>query len=357
VYEKRPNPSNKKIIQIHPSLQCNLFCKHCYSNSGPYVPDNNLKVESLLNVISDAAELGYNTVSFSGGEPLTYKGLERLLTHCKSLGLGTSVTTNGTLFTTEKLQKLKGLVDLLAISLDGPPKLHNEMRASVNAFELLTNGVDAVKKIGLCFGFIHTLTRESWEHLLWIAQFAKGYGASLLQIHPLEIVGRAESLMQSSYAYDDVVLRAYILLMTLAMKYQNSMPIQFDVLNRDYVKENPATVYAANYKFEDCAKNNFADLINPLIVEADGTVVPLSYGFSKDYAICNITTQRLSRAKSEYILNGNYSKFRKLCKELFTEIINSKEIILFNWYELITRRSQELQLKKQMTRKLDCSFP
>ena len=204
------------------------------------------------------------------------RGLEKLLTHSKSLGLNNFVTTNGTYLTTERVQKLKGLIDLVAISLDGPPRMHNEIRNSPNAFHLLLKGIEVVKKIGLRFGFIHTLTRQSWEHLLWIAEFSAGHGASLLQIHPLEMVGRAESLMRTSYAQDYIILRAYLLLVTLAVKYQKLMPIQFDVLNSDYVKKNPAVVYAGEFESESCKNSNLTGLINPLVVEANGKSKPIS---------------------------------------------------------------------------------
>ncbi len=84
----------------------------------------------------------------------------------------TSVTTNGTILNKERLDKLKDHLDLLAISLDGPPSIHNEIRGSQDAFDRLLKGLENVKSVGLPIGFIHTLTRENWEHLLWVAEFA-----------------------------------------------------------------------------------------------------------------------------------------------------------------------------------------
>ena len=75
-----------------------------------------------------------------------------------------------------------------------------------------------------------------------------GTWSVIITIHPLEMVGRAESLMRTSYAQDYIILRAYLLLVTLAVKYQKLMPIQFDVLNSDYVKKNPAVVYAGEFE-------------------------------------------------------------------------------------------------------------
>jgi hypothetical protein len=49
----------RKIIQIHPTLACNLFCDHCYSNSGPYATNFKLSPSILVDVIDDALEMGY----------------------------------------------------------------------------------------------------------------------------------------------------------------------------------------------------------------------------------------------------------------------------------------------------------
>ena len=65
-------------LQIHPTRRCNLKCLHCYSESGPSVREA-LDVELVLGVIRDAAELGFKVLAVSGGEPLMYAPLPRLL--------------------------------------------------------------------------------------------------------------------------------------------------------------------------------------------------------------------------------------------------------------------------------------
>src|SRR5262245_52401787 len=109
-------PTRKAILQIHPSLKCNLSCAHCYSSSGP-AARTELDAATVCQVISDAAAMGYEVVSVSGGEPLMYGGLEEILTHAKSLGMRTTVTSNGFFSKRERLNCLRELVDTLAISL------------------------------------------------------------------------------------------------------------------------------------------------------------------------------------------------------------------------------------------------
>ena len=326
----------QRIIQIHPTLTCNLLCKHCYSSSGPSAKAR-LDEQTLCDVLSDASEMGYEVVSVSGGEPLMYDGLDEILAHAKSRGMRTTVTTNGTLFNTKRLSRLLECLDVMAISLDGPPALHNEVRQSPRAFDRLLAGLEYVRGAGLKFGFIHTLTRQSWEHLLWTAEFAAQQGASLLQLHPLELAGRADALMPADPPDDDILARVYLLAAALAKKYSGSMAIQLDVFNRDELIENPELVYASDLRVApDGVKP--ADLLSLIVVEADGSLVPISYGFSREYAIGRAQDQKLSEAWALYLHRG-YVDFRKLCRAVFQDISAPAVLPFFNWYEMIVARS------------------
>ena len=233
------------VLQIYASRKCNLACGHCYSHSGPSVADG-LDVGLVCQLIDDAAAMGYRAVAFSGGEPLIYPGLQQALRRAKALGLRTSVTTNGTLLDPPRLEALRDLVGLLAISLDGPPDLHNEIRGSSSAFDRLITGIENLRSTGIKFGFIHTLTRTSWEHLVWLADFAHDNGASLLQIYPLELFGRAKHEMQTHAMTEDVLARAYLLSFALMAKYKGRMTVQLDVLHREQALRSPVSVYAGD---------------------------------------------------------------------------------------------------------------
>src|SRR4051794_10733540 len=91
-----------RIVQIHPTLRCNLTCRHCYSESGPQRSEA-LPIDVLCATVSDARKEGYDVMSVSGGEPLLYRDLSVLLGHAKSLGMFTTVTTNGTVTTDRRL--------------------------------------------------------------------------------------------------------------------------------------------------------------------------------------------------------------------------------------------------------------
>ena len=108
----------------------------------------------VCSLVSDAARMGYQVVSFSGGEPFLYSGLLEVLQHAKSLGLRTTVTTNGYFLQPRRMEALRDFVDVLAVSLDGPPELHNRLRGSPRAFDRLCAGLKSLRASGMSFGFI-----------------------------------------------------------------------------------------------------------------------------------------------------------------------------------------------------------
>jgi Fe-coproporphyrin III synthase len=290
-------------------------------------------------VLSDAARMGYRVVSVSGGEPFLYGGLSDILRHAHALGMRTTVTTNGYFLDPRHLEPLRGCIDLLAISLDGPPEIHNRMRASPQAFDRLSAGLEQVRSSELAFGFIHTLTRASWVHLLWLAEFAAANGARLLQLHPLELAGRAETNLPQLATQDGVLSKAYLLAAALAAKYAVTMTVQTDLLHREQVLKNPAMVYA-NESVDDHDETP-ARQLGILVLEPDGALVPVTYGFSRRYQVANAREQSLATAWPAF-LRDTYPEFRRLCHAVFGQLIAPGAQPLFNWHEQIAARSHQI---------------
>ena len=334
-----PKLQRQKTLQIHPTLFCNLYCSHCYSSSGPKQSKQDLDPEILKHAIYDAKTLGYKIVSISGGEPLIYGDLFKLLSYAKSLDMITTVTTNGTIMNEENILQIKNFVDIVAISLDGPPNIHNRMRGSNNAFRSLVTTMGLLKKAGIEFGFIHTLTSENWEHMLWTAEFASTNGARLLHIHPLEITGMASLIMNSEFPNNDILSRVYLLVLALKSKYRGKMYIQYDAVNINDIVKDPDLVCASDIDFK-VGSVTLADLLNFIVVQENGSVLPISYGFSERFELCNLKSTRLADIWPLYLQNNHYKKFRNLCKDLFNDITSKTyDLPFINWYELLLKKS------------------
>lgn len=326
------------VIQIHPTLRCNLRCRHCYSTSGPE-HKSELPLDVLERFLADAAGEGYNAIGLSGGEPLTWKPLPQLLASARALGFTTSVTSNGLLLTARRLEQLLPHLGLLAISLDGVPASHNRMRNRAQAFEQMRAKLDLVRAVGLPFGFIFTLTMDNLPELDWVAGFGVAEGARLLQIHPLEQVGRARDY--ELLPPDDLELAyGFLEVARLQRKYQGQLTLQYDVADRQLIAREPCRAFAGPApSAEVTATSPLAALVSPLVVQEDGWVVPIQHGFGTAHAIAQLERGSF-REQAVRWKRERYPRFRDLAGQVWADLRDAPDHLPFtNWYAAITTAS------------------
>jgi len=325
-----------KALQIHPTRFCNLTCLHCYSSSGPDQREE-LSAPLLIDAITQAADEGYNDVAFSGGEPILYGDLRRLLTHAKSLGMVTNLTSNGMLLKGARLDMLAGVTDLLAISLDGVPASHDRMRNSPLAFAHMHANLDGVRQSGIPFGFIFTLTQTNLHELKWVTDFAVEQGASLLQIHPLEEVGRGMTQLAGQRPDDVEAAFAYLHALRMQTEVGDKLAVRIDLVDRERLRMSAERVCVATcgVAAED---RPLSDLISPLVIEQDGAVVPLQFGFNRSCQVGNLYESTFSAMATAW-KKDVFPRFRALCEDVHALQMVRDDLPIFNWYEAISRAS------------------
>jgi MoaA/NifB/PqqE/SkfB family radical SAM enzyme len=327
--------ASHRILQVHPTRRCNLRCLHCYSASGPE-ERGELPLPLLQDALSDAAREGYTVVSLSGGEPLLYSDLAPLLDHAHACGLRNTLTTNGMLLDERCLESLKGRVDLMAISLDGLPSSHDRLRASPRAFATMARRLDGVRRSGVRFGFVFTLTQTNLHELGWVAEFALEQGAALLQIHPLEEMGRAREALPGERPDEWETNVAFLEYLRLFERVGKRMPVQLDLAHREVLRGAPERAHADALP-EDWRELKLAELVSPLIIEADGTVAPIQHGFPRRFTLGNLHAQPLQSLARHWREDG-YLAFHEHCLRAFTRATsNPEDLPAFNWYELVTQ--------------------
>jgi MoaA/NifB/PqqE/SkfB family radical SAM enzyme len=287
--------------------------------------------------VEGAAAEGYNVLGCSGGEPVLYTHLSELLIHAQSLGMLTTVTSNGMLLDPKRLENLSGRVSVLAISLDGMPESHDQMRNHQGAFAAMANNLPAVRDSGIPFGFIFTLTQHNLHELAWVADFAHDQGASLLQIHPLEIAGRAQEKLPGSSPDPREGAVAYLEVERLRSRFSDRMALQLDLLHRADAFNEPARVLAAD--LEGLEEASLSDVVSPLVLEADGTLVPVQYGFPRAYALGSILDSDLRELGVRWRAE-RLPAFRALCKAALADMQEGSPLPFRNWYEILARRAR-----------------
>lgn len=122
-------PYKPLYVKIKLTWRCNLRCQMC--NYWRQRRSNVLSPELLRATIDELAELGCGKIHLSGGEPLLREDLFELIEAIVARGIQVNLTTNGTLLTPEKAERLVASgVKSISVSLDSPEaRIHDRIRA------------------------------------------------------------------------------------------------------------------------------------------------------------------------------------------------------------------------------------
>ncbi|MGQ9720987.1 MAG: radical SAM protein [Candidatus Jordarchaeum sp.] len=142
-FYKSPLPSLRTIL-VHITNYCNLDCVHCYVDKSQR---QKMKPEIFYKTINQFDELQGLKVLISGGEPLTHPKFFEMMEQIKKIKIRKVLLTNGILLNDQKIQRLKGLVQEVQISLDGT-KSHNQFRRMENAFNQSLKNIKKLKENG-----------------------------------------------------------------------------------------------------------------------------------------------------------------------------------------------------------------
>lgn len=139
-----------ETASFHIVKPCNMRCKFCYATFEDMHIVNQLSKYDAFKILDKLKEAGLQKITFAGGEPLLYKWIYEVIVYSKGIGLTTSIITNGSLLTDELLEKFKGKLDWIGISIDS---LNDETNLKIGrTYKNKPNYYELVSKIKM-YGF------------------------------------------------------------------------------------------------------------------------------------------------------------------------------------------------------------
>lgn len=109
-------------VNLHLWEPCNMRCKFCFATfkdvKQSILPKGHLPKEQALQVVEQLARLGFEKITFAGGEPTLCPWLSDLIATAKQAGLTTMIVTNGSKLTDEFLRDNQKHLDWIAVSVD-----------------------------------------------------------------------------------------------------------------------------------------------------------------------------------------------------------------------------------------------
>ncbi|ABR46294.1 Radical SAM domain protein [Alkaliphilus metalliredigens QYMF] len=187
------------IISWNTTNHCNMYCDHCYRDSG-VKGSSELNTEEGKALIDEIVLAGFKIMIFSGGEPLMREDLFELIAYAKDRGLRPVLGTNGTFITPAVAEKLKRVGTMgVGISLDSlDSHKHDGLRHYDGAWDGAIQGMRNCQSAGLPFQ-IHTTVMD-WNNpeLEAITDLAVELGAVAHHFFFLVPTGRAHNIEEES---------------------------------------------------------------------------------------------------------------------------------------------------------------
>jgi MoaA/NifB/PqqE/SkfB family radical SAM enzyme len=135
--------------------------------------------EVIIENLHALKRLGVKVVDFTGGEPLIYKHLPRVLRAAKELGLFTSIANTGTLYP-RMAKELVGLVDDLKFSLSTTDPEEYKKERGIDGYAKVIDSIKLAKSLGEQPSIIATGTPQSIKHMDRVIHQAQELGVVVL---------------------------------------------------------------------------------------------------------------------------------------------------------------------------------
>lgn len=325
------------VLVLHLLNQCNLKCKHCYmdaSTSEEFLPED-LVIRSL-NEVEDIEELGVAAVHLSGGEPLLYPYLPKVLDSLqRSRKYEVSISTNGTLIGGEEAALFSKHNVNVQVSIDGPREYHDQFRGVKGAFQNACLGIKRAVDEGVPVSLVTTVCQDNLQLIPWIVKWAINMSIKHITLQPLLQFGRGFNIRDKKL-FDSQLCDLFMLLSDINYRYQ-SKALEFTLAyqTRRFLLAHPCAAYACNGS--KCHRK-ITNEIKKLIIREDGTILPEIPTLNYRFAMGNINEGSLKELVSDYIING-YVNFVQLCRDTYEEIMPKWPSVFVPWDEIISERS------------------
>jgi mycofactocin biosynthetic radical S-adenosylmethionine protein MftC len=161
------------------TLNCNLHCQHCLSDSGS-ADANELTHQECCRLVDRFSELKVFQVNIGGGEPFLREGFVELMEYAHSKGLVTCVSTNGTQvddLLAARLGRMKQLY--LQVSLDGATAEVNDAIRGQGTYRKIMAALGCLSRHEVPYSVNMVLTRLNFHQLDEILLLARNHRADL----------------------------------------------------------------------------------------------------------------------------------------------------------------------------------
>ena len=189
--------------------RCPLHCPYCSNPLELAARAEEMPAEDWVRVLGQAAALGVVQVGFSGGEPLLYRDLTRLIRTARAEGIYSNLITSAVGLGPERAAELREAgLDAVQISFQADEAELGDDVAGVPVHARKLESARAVVEAGLPLGVNVVLHRRNIDRLPAIIAFVESLGAMRLELANTQFYGWAFRNRAALLPTHEQVLRA-----------------------------------------------------------------------------------------------------------------------------------------------------
>ena len=168
------------LANYYLTYKCNSRCTYC---DIPVKPENIRIKESapelIIENLAALKRLGVKVIDFTGGEPLIYPHLPKVMRAAKEMGFYTSLANTGILYP-RMAEELRGLVDDLKFSLSTTDSEFYNKERGIDGYQKAIEGIKLACSLGEKPSIVTTATPESIDQIEEVIKFAQELGVVVL---------------------------------------------------------------------------------------------------------------------------------------------------------------------------------
>jgi MoaA/NifB/PqqE/SkfB family radical SAM enzyme len=289
----------------------------------------------LSDALRGFREEGFEVVSLSGGEPLVYRALDRLVRSAAECGYRVHMVTNGLLLTKERLATLHDHVHLIAVSFDGAERTHDQVRGRTHAFAKANTALEVLAESDVPFALAFGVSHWSLPDVPWAFERAREVGASVLHLRPLVAEGRGRGLNDWMLTAEDCARLALI------AELLDGGPAVMPRVQVDLVAVEELLTARGQFDVLQPGQNimTLSDAVNPIVIDDEGRCLAFTYGIHRRYTIASLMhdwRQEVARFKAESVWS-----IAELLDRAFLSAADAGSDYL-DWFAHLTTVSHEL---------------
>ncbi len=249
--------------------KCNLFCRHCYNDSGR-TDSPELPYVDVEKTFGELEQRGIFKVTIAGGEPLFHPDFDKILKAWDNTALSISLITNGICVSARRAEQLGKSTNLrsITVSLDGANAKDNDLVRGKGSFDRALRGIVLLKKYySGPLAVRITLMRSNIAQVKELPELLAKIGVTEIKVNPINAYGRAKE-ESNLLLLPDEYLTARNDLLESATKYGISLEVPAHQYQRDE-NDQVGLCKSGEETFE---------------IEGDGSVYPCSFSFGRFFA-------------------------------------------------------------------------